>query len=103
MMGLAVCRHDFDRTRAIMVGDRLDTDILFGQAGGVSTLLVLTGELAFCECGCAAEHWHERDHEAIGDNRPRCISHRARVRERESGRSARSRTVEVDGYSNCKH
>lgn len=28
-----------------MVGDRLNTDIAFGQAGGLATLLVLTGKL----------------------------------------------------------
>ena len=28
-----------------MIGDRLNTDIEFGKNGGLSTLLVLTGEL----------------------------------------------------------
>lgn len=30
-----------------MVGDRLNTDIEFGKAGGLATLLVLTGMLPF--------------------------------------------------------
>ena len=29
-----------------MVGDRLNTDIEFGKAGGLATLLVLTGALS---------------------------------------------------------
>jgi len=43
MMDCIKAKHHFDPKRTIMVGDRLDTDIQFGQTGGLSTLLVLTG------------------------------------------------------------
>ena len=32
------------RDQICMVGDRLDTDVLFGQHGGLTTMLVLSGQ-----------------------------------------------------------
>ncbi|KAF9078636.1 HAD-like domain-containing protein [Rhodocollybia butyracea] len=43
MLDCIKAKVHFNPSSTIMVGDRLNTDILFGQAGGVSTLLVLTG------------------------------------------------------------
>ncbi|THH06255.1 hypothetical protein EW145_g4211 [Phellinidium pouzarii] len=43
MLDCIKAKHNFDTERTIMVGDRLNTDILFGKQGGLSTLLVLTG------------------------------------------------------------
>lgn len=43
MLDTIFASHDFDRSRTLMVGDRLNTDIAFGARGGLDTLLVLTG------------------------------------------------------------
>ncbi|KAJ1733017.1 hypothetical protein LPJ61_001762 [Coemansia biformis] len=43
MMECVIQRFRLDPARTCMVGDRLDTDILFGISGGLSTLCVLTG------------------------------------------------------------
>ncbi|CDK29102.1 unnamed protein product [Kuraishia capsulata CBS 1993] len=43
MMEAIVAQHGFDKKRACMVGDRLNTDMKFGRDGGLGTLLVLTG------------------------------------------------------------
>ena len=32
-----------DKSRTVMIGDRPNTDIAFGKAGGIDTCLVLTG------------------------------------------------------------
>ena len=44
MMDAVESKFEFDRSRACMVGDRLDTDIRFGIEGKLGgTLCVLTG------------------------------------------------------------
>ncbi|KAJ2721091.1 hypothetical protein GGI07_004196 [Coemansia sp. Benny D115] len=43
MLDCVLQRYQLDPARTCMVGDRLDTDILFGIRGGLSTLCVLTG------------------------------------------------------------
>ena len=35
-----IARHALDARRTCMVGDRLDTDVAFGRASGMRTLLV---------------------------------------------------------------
>ncbi|CCH41830.1 Phosphoglycolate phosphatase [Wickerhamomyces ciferrii] len=43
MLDAIVADKKLDRSRTIMIGDRLNTDIKFGNDGGLGTLLVLTG------------------------------------------------------------
>ncbi|KAJ3565986.1 hypothetical protein NP233_g7285 [Leucocoprinus birnbaumii] len=43
MLDCVKAKVNFDPKRTIMVGDRLNTDILFGRNGGLATLLVMTG------------------------------------------------------------
>jgi len=43
MLDCVRAKVQFDPKRTVMVGDRLNTDILFGQNGGLTTILVLTG------------------------------------------------------------
>ncbi|KAF8665033.1 hypothetical protein AX16_000645 [Volvariella volvacea WC 439] len=43
MLDSIKAKINYDPARTIMIGDRLNTDILFGQSGGLATLLVLTG------------------------------------------------------------
>jgi len=44
MLDCIKAKVKFEEGRTIMVGDRLNTDILFGKQGGLKTLLVMTGE-----------------------------------------------------------
>lgn len=50
--------YKLDRSRTLMVGDKLSTDILFGNQGNIKTLLVFTGVTA-------PEYVATQDHEEI--------------------------------------
>lgn len=43
MMDCVKAKFQFDTSRTCMVGDRLNTDMVFGRTGGLGTLFVLTG------------------------------------------------------------
>jgi 4-nitrophenyl phosphatase len=43
LMDSMIKDHSLDRSRTLMVGDKLETDILFGSSAGVDTLLVMSG------------------------------------------------------------
>lgn len=43
LANLIAREHSIDPSRSLFVGDRLDTDILFGNANGMKSLLVMTG------------------------------------------------------------
>jgi phosphoglycolate phosphatase len=43
MLANIAAQFGLKRSQICMVGDRLDTDILFGQQGGLTTMLVLSG------------------------------------------------------------
>jgi len=43
LLDAVLSRMNFDRSRTLMIGDRLSTDIRFGNDGKVATLLVLSG------------------------------------------------------------
>lgn len=50
MLDCILDRYHLVPERTCMVGDRLDTDILFGKLGGLGTLLVLTGVTQSAAC-----------------------------------------------------
>ena len=61
MLANIATQFGLHRNQICMVGDRLDTDILFGQQGGLSTMLVLSG--AGMACTAQSSHpsaagWH---------------------------------------------
>ncbi|CEG49512.1 2-phosphoglycolate phosphatase [Plasmopara halstedii] len=57
-----IATYNLDPARTCMVGDRLSTDIEFGNAGGLSTLLVLTGITHESELGSIVNPLHVPDY-----------------------------------------
>ncbi|KAI5453760.1 hypothetical protein NCC49_005573 [Naganishia albida] len=54
MMNAILAAHHCDPERTIMIGDNLETDILFGINSGIATMLVMTGVTD--ECRISGDH-----------------------------------------------
>lgn len=54
-LDLIVQTRGIDRSRTVMVGDKLSTDILFGNNGQLKTLLVYTGVTSEADLGKVAQ------------------------------------------------
>jgi HAD superfamily hydrolase (TIGR01450 family) len=55
-----VAEFGLDPARTIMVGDRLDTDVAFANAAGLSSCLVLSGVASAADAAAAAEDQRPR-------------------------------------------
>ncbi|KAI9908061.1 hypothetical protein PsorP6_004442 [Peronosclerospora sorghi] len=62
LLQTVVANYSLEPARTCMVGDRLSTDIEFGNAGGLQTLLVLTGVTHESELGSIDNALHVPDH-----------------------------------------
>lgn len=78
MFECVASKFGVDRDRCLMVGDRLDTDILLGSNCGLKTLLTLTGVSSVADAeahlrsGCASRQGMVPDYyvESIADLLP---------------------------------
>ncbi|TVU11036.1 hypothetical protein EJB05_44598, partial [Eragrostis curvula] len=71
LMDFLLKSFNLETSRMCMVGDRLDTDILFGQNTGCKTLLVLSGCTALAELQDASnkihpDHYTNSVHDLVG-------------------------------------
>lgn len=55
LLRVLVTSQGLHRGRTLMVGDRLNTDIAFGKAGGLQTLLVMSGVTTEAEAAASGE------------------------------------------------
>jgi len=53
-------RYKLDRSRTVMIGDRLDTDMAFAHAGGIASCLVLTGVASAAQAAALPEGHPQR-------------------------------------------
>jgi hypothetical protein len=101
-----IAKHNCVPAKMIMVGDRLDTDILWGRNTGMATLLVMTGgankQGPEPPDGCIATR------PLSSRNRQRLLCHRASLvslpslRPPSRARSSRLSRVEINSSEACR-